>query len=137
MSHKSTPSDAFDEINQVVLDGISGNMASLVKPGKNGAIKTTDMTTNGLYVTMFTSEAYTLQDNTTIDGKIITAGKLVVKSRYICSMQVDNNWYWNQHPQQHVITVPTHTILDPQLEVNAVTDFHAIPKSVCIPNSRR
>ena len=27
LSHKSTPSDAFDEIHQVVLDGISDNMA--------------------------------------------------------------------------------------------------------------
>ena len=46
-------------------------------------------------------------------------------------MQVDNNLYWNQQPKQHVITVPTRTILHPQLEFNAVTDFNAIPKSIC------
>ena len=46
-------------------------------------------------------------------------------------MQVDNNWCWNQQTKQHVITVPTRTIIHPQLEVNAVTDFHAIPTSVC------
>ena len=80
---------------------------------------------------MFTSEAYTLQYNTTIDGKIITAGELVVKAQYILSMKVDNNWYWNQHPQKHVITVTTRTIIHPLLEINAVTDFHAIPKMVC------
>ena len=80
---------------------------------------------------MFTSEAYTLQDNTKIDGQIITSGELFVKSQYICFMQVDTNWYWNQQPQQHVITFPTRTILHPQLEFNAVTDFHAIPTSVC------
>ena len=79
---------------------------------------------------MFTSEAYTIQDNTTIDGQITTSGELVVKSQYLCSIQVDTNWYWNQHPQQHIITVPTRTILHPQLEVNAVTDFDSIPKSV-------
>ena len=45
-------------------------------------------------------------------------------------MQVDSNWYWNQHPQHHVITVPTSKILHPRLEVKAVTDFHDIPKSV-------
>ena len=56
---------------------------------------------------------------------------MVVKAQYLCSMQVDTNWYWNQHPRQHVITVPTRTILHPQLEVNAITDFHEIPKSVC------
>ena len=42
---------------------------------------------------MVTSEAYTLQDNTTIDGQIITAGELVVKAQYISSMQLDTNWY--------------------------------------------
>ena len=61
-------------------------MASLIESGKYGAINTTDMSTNGFYFIMFTSEAYKLQDNTTIDGKIITAGELVVKEQYLCSM---------------------------------------------------
>ena len=38
---KSKSSDTFDEIHQVVLDGISDNMASLVESGKYGAINTT------------------------------------------------------------------------------------------------
>ena len=79
---------------------------------------------------MFTSEAYTLQDNTTIDVQIITAGELVVKAQYPCSMQVYTNWYWNQQTKQHVIAVPTRTILYPKLEVNVVTDFHVIPTGV-------
>ena len=62
---------------------------------------------------MFTSGVYKLQENTTIDGKIIAAGELVVKAQYICSMQVDTNWYWNQQPKHHVIIVPTSTILHP------------------------
>ena len=48
-------------------------MALLVESGKYGAINTTDTTTNGFYVIMFKSEAYILQDNTTLYGKIITA----------------------------------------------------------------
>ena len=76
---------------------------------------------------MFTSGANTLQDNTTIDGQIINAGELVVKAQYICSMQVDTNWYWNQHTQQNVITVSKRTILHPRQEVNAVTYFHGLP----------
>ena len=83
------------------------------------------------YFIMFTSEAYTLLDNTTIDGKIITAGELFIKAQYICSRQVDTNWYWNQCPQHHFIIVPTHTILHPRLEVNTVTDLYDIPNSVC------
>ena len=71
---KSTSSDTFDEIHQVVIDRISDTMASLVESGKRGDIITTNTYTNGFYVIIFTSGAYTLQENTTIDGKIITAG---------------------------------------------------------------
>ena len=63
---------------------------------------------------MFKSEAYKLQDNKIIDGYFVTAGKLVVKAQYLCSMQIDTNCYWNQHPQQHVFTVLTRTIIHPQ-----------------------
>ena len=92
MSSKSTSSETFDEIHQVVIDGISDNMASLVKSGKYGAINTTDTSTNGFYVIMFTSGAYTLQENTTIDGQILIAGELVVNAKYLCSLQVGTNW---------------------------------------------
>ena len=68
MSQKSTPYDTFDEIKQVVLDGISNNMASLFKSGKYGVINTTETATNKFYVIMFTLEAYILKYNTTIDG---------------------------------------------------------------------
>ena len=84
-------------------------MESLVESDKYGAINTTDTFTNGFYVIMFTSGAYKLQENTTIYGQIITVGELVVKEKYLCSMQVDTNWYWNQQPKHHVITVPTRT----------------------------
>ena len=46
-------------------------------------------------------------------------------------MQIDTNQYWNQQPTHHVIILPTRTIIHPQLEVNAVIDFHSIPTSVC------
>ena len=131
MSSKSTSSDIFDGIHQVVIDGISDNMTSLVESGKYGAINTTDTSTNGFYVIMFTSGAYKLQGNTTIDGQILIAGELVVNEKYLCSMQVDTNWYWNQQPKHHVITFPTRTILHPQLEGDAIKDFHLIPTNIC------
>ena len=53
----------FDEINKVVLDRISENMASLVQSGMYDAINTHDNTSNGFYVIKFRSEAYTLQKN--------------------------------------------------------------------------
>ena len=100
-------------------------------PVTYASINTTDTSNNNFYGIMFTSGAYTLQENTTIYGQIITSGELVVKEEYLCSMQIDTNWYWNQQPKHHVITVPTRTIIHPQLEVNAITEFHTIPTSVC------
>ena len=48
LSQKSTPSDSFDEIHHVVLDGISDNMASFVEPGKYGDNNITDTAANFL-----------------------------------------------------------------------------------------
>ena len=90
-------------------------MASLVQLGIYGATNTDDTTTNGLNFIQFLSNAYTLQINTLIDGQVIFAVELVFKAQYICSMQENTNWYWNQQPLQHTIIVPTSTILHPHL----------------------
>ena len=58
-------------------------MASLVQSNKYGDINTADTTLHVYYVIEFISEAYTLQNNTTIDGKIISAGELVVKAQHL------------------------------------------------------
>ena len=93
LTPKSTPFEEFDEIHQVVLDGISDKMASLVQSGKYGDINIADTTKNVFYVIQFISEAYTLQNNTKIDGQIVSADKLVFKAQYICSIQESTNWY--------------------------------------------
>ena len=72
-----------------------------------------------------------LQNNTTIDGKITSAGKLFFKAQYLCSMQENNNWYWEQHPLHQTIIVPTRTIIHPRLDVVLIIDLQDIPKSVC------
>ena len=48
-----------------------------------GAINTADNKSNEFYVIKFISESYTLQNNTTIDGQVISAGKLIVKGKYL------------------------------------------------------
>ena len=63
--------------------------------------------------------------------KLELLGDLFLKHNIFFSMQVNTNWCWDQHPQHHVITVPTRTIVHPLLEVNYVLDFHEVPKSVC------
>ena len=58
-------------------------MASLFQSGMYVAINTDDTTKNGFYVIQFISEAYTLQNNTTIYGQVISAGELFVRAQYI------------------------------------------------------
>ena len=72
-----------------------------------------------------------MQNNTTIDGQIITAGELVGKVQYLCSMQDSTNWYWEKHPHQQDIIVPTQTIIHTRLEVVGITYVQDIPKNVC------
>ena len=80
---KSTPFQEFEEKHKVVIDGISDNMASLVQSGTYSDINTSGTSTNGYSVLKFISEAYRLQNNTTIDRENITAGELVVKAQYL------------------------------------------------------
>ena len=49
-------------------------MASLVQSGMYGAINIDDTITNGFHIIKFISEAYTLQNNTQIDGQVVYNG---------------------------------------------------------------
>ena len=62
-------------------------MVSLFQSGKYGVIDTSKTITNGFYVIQFISETYKLQNNTKTNGQIISAGELVVKTQYLCSMK--------------------------------------------------
>ena len=106
-------------------------MASLFQLVMYGAINTYDTTTNVSYVIQFLSDAYTLQNNTTIDGKVISSGKFVDKAQYICSMQENTNCYWKQQPLQQTIIVSTRTILHTPLEVIIIRYVQDIPKKLC------
>ena len=78
-----------------------------------------------------------LQKNTQIEGQIISAGELVVKSQYICSVQENTNWCWKQQSLQHNIIVTTCTILHPCLDVIIITDVQDIPNTVCNSNQAK
>ena len=70
LTPKPTTFEVFDETHKVIIDGITENITSLVQSGMYGDINTDDTTKNGFYVIKFIPEAYKLQNNTTIDGKL-------------------------------------------------------------------
>ena len=109
-------------------------MASLVQQGIYVAINIAENTSNVLYVIQFISEAYTLQNNTTIDGKFISAGELFVKAQYLCSIKENTNWYGKQQSMQQTIILPTRTILHPSLDVIIIIYVQDIPKNICRRN---
>ena len=102
-----------------------------------GVINTDDTTTNELYIIKFLSETYTLQNNTTIYGKVLSTGELVVKAKYLLSMQENTNWYWKQQPLKHTIIVPTRTILHPRLDVIIISYIQDTHKDVCGINQEK
>ena len=75
------------------------------------------------------SEAYTLQEETTRDGKISTTGELVVKPQCMKFIQDNTKHYWGKLPQKNNIIVSTCTIVHPCLDDMAVMEVK-IPKGV-------
>ena len=71
-------------------------MASLVQSIKYGAMKTAYSTTMGYQVIKVLSEDYTLQEDTTWDGQMITSKELVLKAQYLERIQEKKKWYCEQ-----------------------------------------
>ena len=94
----------------------------MAKTGKYGEINTTDTNTMGYCVIKLFSESYTLQEYTTCDGQIVTAGELVVKVQHMKCMKDNTEWYWGKTQQQKKIIVPTHTIVHTCIYVIEVTE---------------
>ena len=62
---------------KVVLDGISDNMSAIFHNEIYGAINTSDTIKMGYYLVKLLSEPYMLQDNKTVENKVINAGELI------------------------------------------------------------
>ena len=77
----------IDKIHQVLINCISANISAFFRIGQYVAINTTDTTTMGYYVIKIFQEFYILQEDITCDRKIITSTELVVKAKYMHSMQ--------------------------------------------------
>ena len=80
----------------------------------------------GYYVIEFVSEAYTLQEDTTCEGKISTAGEMVVKVEYLRCIKEKKKCHWDKKQQQQLIIVLTRTIVHQFLDVIVVKYFHDI-----------
>ena len=94
ITNKNTPSEEFDALHKIVVNGISENMSSLVHVGKYGAINASDTTTMGYYVIKYLYETYTLQKFQTTDGQVSKSVEILVKAEYLSFMKSKRTWYW-------------------------------------------
>ena len=97
-------------------------MDALVETDKYDSINTTYTTTTGYNLIKFMSETYTLQKETTCNGKISPASDLFVKYQNMNCMEDNKKWYSKRSSQQKNIILPTPTIVHPCLNVTTVTD---------------
>ena len=74
-------------------------MESLVRYSKYGAMNTTDTETLVFYVVKYVTDKYTLQEENTCDGKISTAGELMIKYQYMSCMKSNSKRYWGGKQQ--------------------------------------
>ena len=103
-TNKTISSEDFDEFHKVVLDGIRGNMSSLVQLSKYGTINTADPTIMGYYVINYRSEPYTLKKDQTTDGQVSKAHELAVKAEYLSFMK-EKNWYCQQYGMNQSVII--------------------------------
>ena len=90
----------FEDIHQIVLDGISDNVDFLVQYGKYGAMNTTDTTTMSYYFNRFFPGAYNLQEYNACDIQVSTSGKMFVKAHYFSCIQGKTKLNWDEKQQQ-------------------------------------
>ena len=85
----------------------------------------------------FVSEAFTLQDDNTCDGKISPADEPVVKAQYLRCMKEETDFYWEKKNQQQAIIILTRNIVHLCIDFVAVKDVHNILRSDCNINQEK
>ena len=98
--HKAGFFEDIDKIHPFVIDGIGENMSALVKTAKYCFINIADTKRMVYYVIKFTSESYTLREDTTCGGNFSLSGEIVFRDQYINCMQDNTKWYWGKSKQQ-------------------------------------
>ena len=83
----------FDEIHKIFLDCISDNFYSLVQTGKYVEMNTTDTQIMVYHFIKYVSDTFTLQEDATIDFRVIKYIELAVWKTYLSEMLSKTNWY--------------------------------------------
>ena len=75
------------------------NVYLIIIEGKCCDVDTGDSSWHGYYIIKFSSSPYSLQEDSSIDGKIISFGEMVCEGTYLFLTNVSSNYYvlqWNK-----------------------------------------
>ena len=97
-------------------------MDGLVQNFQYGTINKTDSRKMGYYVIKFFSEAYTLQENKTCDGKIIAAGELFFRSKYLICMKYKQSGNGNKKRNKKMLLYQHEKIVHQCMNIMSVTE---------------
>ena len=93
------------------------NMSLIIIEGKYGAINTDDSLCHGYYTIKFSSSPYTLQADLSIDGKVISSGKIVCEGTYIFSININSRYCVLQQNKFINTTFSLGTIIDVNINI--------------------
>jgi hypothetical protein len=117
------------EAQDTILNGITEEMAEGIEEGKIGAFSTEDEETSGYYIVEWTSEAYTLQEDTALtefDPPLqLQAGELVVDATYLNPVPRAPLWYTRS---QLNTTVRVKQVLAVNLNMLDISDDNKVPR---------
>ena len=88
-----TYEEYHENINRTILDVNVTNTSVLIIEVNNVAIDNNDSLCHGYYITKFSSSPYTIQTNFSIDGKVISSGKIVCEGTYFFPINFNSNYY--------------------------------------------
>ena len=88
-----TDEEYYKNINRTILDGNVMNIYLIITEGKYGSIDTDYYSCNGYYIIKFSSYTYTLQADLSIDGQVISSGKILCKGTYFFPININYHYY--------------------------------------------
>ena len=88
-----TDEEYYENINQTIIDGNVMNMSLIVTEVKYGAIDNDDSSCHGYYIIKFYSSPYTHQADLSIDGQVISSGKIVCEGTYFFPININSHYY--------------------------------------------
>ena len=68
---KGSDEEEYEEFHKIVLDSLANNTAQTIQVGSIGSIDADDKHSHGYYMVGFSSSTYTLQEDKTVDEKVM------------------------------------------------------------------